>query len=127
MIRHIDHIVLTVVDIEKSVAFYEKVLKMKPVTFANGRRAVHFGQQKINFQCVGDELRNHALEGSGDLCLITDWSLDEVIAHLNACQVPILEGPVSKTGAQGEIQSVYFNDLDNNLIEVSVYPKNLSE
>lgn len=127
MIRHIDHIVLTVVDIEKAVAFYEKVLKMESVTFANDRRAVRFGQQKINFQHIGDELRNHTLEGSGDLCLITDWSLDEVIAHLKSCQVPILEGPVSKTGAQGEIQSVYFNDLDNNLIEVSVYPRSLSE
>jgi catechol 2,3-dioxygenase-like lactoylglutathione lyase family enzyme len=61
------------------------------------------------------------MEGSGDLCLITNWSMDEVIDHLKACKVTILEGPVTKSGALGPIQSVYFNDPDNNLIEVSVY------
>lgn len=124
MISHIDHIVLTVSDIEKAVAFYEQVLCMEAITFANDRRAVRFGQQKINFQKVGDELRNHALEGSGDVCLITDWPMEKVLEHLSQHKVVLLEGPVKKSGAQGEINSVYFNDLDNNLIEVSVYPSN---
>ncbi|BDX02277.1 MAG: VOC family protein [Marinomonas sp.] len=121
MISHIDHIVLTVADIDRAVVFYETVLKLKSVTFANGRKAVQFGQQKINFQLLGQELRNHAMEGAGDVCLISDWPLDDVIAHLKANKVAILEGPVSKSGAQGPIQSVYFNDPDNNLIEISVY------
>ncbi|AEF55372.1 VOC family protein [Marinomonas posidonica] len=120
MISHIDHIVLTVSDIENAVAFYEKVLEMEAITFAEGRRAVRFGEQKINFQLLGQELRNHAMEGSGDICLITHWSLEKLVAHLQACEVTIIEGPVAKSGATGPIQSVYFNDPDNNLIEVSV-------
>ncbi|WP_392386660.1 VOC family protein [Marinomonas primoryensis] len=121
MISHFDHIVLTVSDIDRAVLFYKTVLKMEPIIFANGRRAVQFGQQKINFQLLGQELRNHAMEGSGDLCLITNWTIADVVGHLKSCKVTILEGPVSKSGAQGPIQSVYFNDLDNNLVEVSVY------
>ncbi|GAA0245393.1 VOC family protein [Marinomonas primoryensis] len=121
MISHFDHIVLTVADIDRAVLFYKTVLKMEPITFANGRRAVQFGQQKINFQLLGQELRNHAMEGSGDLCLITNWTIADVVGHLKSCKVTILEGPVSKSGAQGPIQSVYFNDPDNNLVEVSVY------
>ncbi|ADZ92351.1 VOC family protein [Marinomonas mediterranea] len=120
MISHIDHIVLTVADVEQSVRFYEDVLGMEAVTFSNGRRAVKFGNQKINFHTAGQELRNHALEGSGDLCLISDWKVEEITAHLQAKQVSILEGPVEKTGATSTIISVYFNDPDNNLIEVSV-------
>ena len=122
MISHIDHVVLTVTDIEASVAFYSRVLQMKAVTFANGRRALHFGQQKINLQLLGQEPRNRAGVGSGDLCLITHWPLTQVVAHLQAEGVEIVEGPVAKTGAQGAIQSVYFLDPDQNLIEVSVYP-----
>ncbi|HOB66192.1 VOC family protein [Ottowia sp.] len=122
MISHIDHVVLTVADIERSVAFYQRVLRMQPVTFTGGRRALSFGRQKINLQTLGQELRNHAGVGSGDLCLITDWTLADVIAHLAAEGVALLEGPVAKSGAQGPIESVYFNDPDGNLIEVSVYP-----
>ncbi|TYL48386.1 VOC family protein [Marinomonas sp. IMCC 4694] len=121
MISHFDHIVLTVSDLDEAVSFYETVLKMDSIVFANGRKAVRFGQQKINFQLLGQELRNHAMEGAGDVCLITTWSMGKVIAHLTAHKVNILEGPVEKSGAQGAIQSVYFNDPDNNLIELSVY------
>ncbi|MEO9273368.1 VOC family protein [Marinomonas sp. 5E14-1] len=121
MISHFDHIVLTVANIDRAVSFYETVLHMKAITFGDGRKAVKFGQQKINLQLPGEELRNHAMEGSGDLCLITDWTMDDVIAHLKECDVSILEGPVAKSGAQGPIESVYFNDPDNNLIEMSVY------
>ncbi|MFV0681329.1 VOC family protein [Ottowia sp.] len=122
MISHIDHVVLTVADIERAVAFYARVLHMQPVTFAGGRRALQFGRQKINLQTLGQEPRNHAATGSGDLCLITTWPLERVMAHLQAENVPLLEGPVAKSGAQGAIRSVYFNDPDGNLIEVSVYP-----
>lgn len=121
MITHIDHVVLTVSDIEASVAFFKRVLLMEDSTFGNGRRALHFGKQKINLQVLGQELRNHAQTGSGDLCLITSWALDDVVAHLAQERVEILEGPVQKSGAQGPITSVYFNDLDGNLVEVSTY------
>ncbi|MDO5289837.1 MAG: VOC family protein [Pseudomonadota bacterium] len=121
MISHIDHIVLTVADIERAVAFYQRVLHMQPVTFAGGRRALAFGTQKINLQTLGQELRNRAATGSGDVCLITDWPTPRLLAHLATQGVTVLEGPVTKTGAQGPITSVYFNDPDGNLIEVSRY------
>ncbi|WP_193367264.1 VOC family protein [Pelagibius marinus] len=122
MISHIDHIVLTVRDIERAVAFYTRVLKMEAVTFAGGRRALKFGKQKINLQTLGMETRNFAGIGSGDLCLITGWEPEKVVAHLEAEDVAIVEGPVEKTGAMGPMTSVYFNDPDGNLIEVASYP-----
>lgn len=122
MISHIDHVVLTVSDIDASVRFYQRVLLMQESSFASGRKALKFGNQKINLQLLGQEPRNHARVGSGDLCLITDWSLEDVIKHLTNEHVEIIEGPVQKTGAVGLIQSVYFVDLDANLIEISVYP-----
>ena len=84
MISHIDHIVLTVADIERSVAFYVRVLGMQAVSFGNGRRALQFGQQKINLQTLGMEPRNHAAVGAGDVCLITDWPTARVLARLAA-------------------------------------------
>ena len=122
MISHIDHIVLTVADIERSVAFYVRVLGMQAVSFGNGRRALQFGQQKINLQTLGMEPRNHAAVGAGDVCLITDWPTARVLARLAAEGVPVLEGPVTMSGAQGPIESVYFNDPDGHLIDVSRYP-----
>ncbi|NIY82060.1 VOC family protein [Vibrio hepatarius] len=121
MISHIDHIVLTVSDIEQSVGFYKRVLLMQEVTFANGRKAIKFGNQKINLQLLDQEPRNRACVGAGDLCLITQWPLTDVVQHLKAENVQIIEGPVQKSGAMGAIQSVYFLDPDSNLIEVSVY------
>lgn len=121
MITHIDHIVLTVADIERSVEFYKRVLHMEESSFANGRKAVKFGNQKINFQLLGQEPRNRAQVGSGDVCLITNWTIDEVQRQLSSENVEVVEGPVEKSGANGSIQSVYFVDPDLNLIEISVY------
>ena len=121
MISHIDHLVLTVGDIEASVAFYKRALLVSDSTFANGRRALHFGNQKINLQVLGMETRNRAGVGSGDLCLVTTWPLSDVIAHLRREGIGIIEGPVAKTGAVGAMTSVYINDPDGNLIEISSY------
>ena len=121
MISHIDHLVLTVADIEASVAFYRRALLVMDSTFANGRRALHFGNQKINLQVLGMEKRNHAATGSGDLCLVTTWPLADVVAHLRGEGIEIIEGPVAKTGAAGAMMSIYFNDPDGNLIEISSY------
>jgi catechol 2,3-dioxygenase-like lactoylglutathione lyase family enzyme len=120
----LDHFVLTVRNIETTCAFYAGVLGMEVVTFGEGRKALAFGSQKINLHERGKEFEPKAGQptpGSADLCFITDASLSEVIKHLNALSVPILEGPVARTGAVGPIQSVYFRDPDGNLIEVSVY------
>lgn len=122
MINRIDHVVLTVRDIERAVVFYTRVLGLEAVTFGGGRRALRFGDQKINLQILGMETRNHAVIGSGDLCLITDWPPEKVAARLQAEGVEIVEGPVQKTGALGPMTSIYFNDPDGNLIEVARYP-----
>jgi len=121
MISHIDHVVLTVSDIESSVEFYRRVLLMEEITFAKGRKALKFGNQKINLQTLGQEPRNEAQVGSGGLCLITSWNLKDVVVHLENENVEIVEGPVAKSGAVGQIESVYFLDPDKNLVEISVY------
>jgi catechol 2,3-dioxygenase-like lactoylglutathione lyase family enzyme len=123
-IDRVDHIVLTVADLAVTCEFYSRVLGMKVVTFANDRKALAFGRQKINLHQHGKEFEPKALvptPGSADLCLIASTPLSEVASHLRACAVTILEGPVSRTGATGPIVSVYFRDPDGNLIEVSNY------
>ncbi len=121
MISHIDHLVLTVRDIERAAEFYARVLKMEVITFAGTRRALRFGDQKINLQTLGQETRNNAGIGSGDLCLITSVDTNSLLNHLAAEGVAVVEGPAEKSGATGPIVSVYFNDPDGNLIEVSKY------
>jgi catechol 2,3-dioxygenase-like lactoylglutathione lyase family enzyme len=123
-IDRIDHLVLTVFDLERTLDFYSRVLGMEPVTFAGGRRALAFGRQKLNLHQAGREFEPKALKpvpGAIDLCLITVTPLDEVIATLKSNGVAIVEGPVDKTGATGPIRSVYFRDPDGNLVEVSNY------
>lgn len=123
-IDRIDHFVLTVRDIAESCSFYSKVLGMKVVTFGGGRKALSFGLQKINLHQYGNEFEPKAAYptlGSADICLITETPLTDVITHLDAVGVPILEGPIQRTGAMGPIVSVYFRDPDSNLIEVSNY------
>jgi catechol 2,3-dioxygenase-like lactoylglutathione lyase family enzyme len=123
-IERLDHLVLTVADITKTCEFYEKVLGMETVTFGAGRKALSFGQQKINLHQAGMEFEPKAVRptpGSGDLCFITSTPVAAVIEHLKKAGVAIEEGPVPRTGATGPIQSVYFRDPDGNLIEVSNY------
>ncbi|HLX26967.1 MAG TPA: VOC family protein [Casimicrobiaceae bacterium] len=123
-IDRIDHVVMTVRDVDETCDFYSRVLGMRVVIFAGGRKALAFGRQKINLHLAGREYEPkaaHPTPGAVDLCLITTGSLDEAIARLHACNVPIIEGPIAKVGAIGPIRSVYFRDPDSNLIEVSTY------
>jgi len=117
----IDHVVLTVRDIDDAVAFYTRVLGVQAVTFAQGRRALQIGDQKINLQVLGQEQRNNAAIGSGDLCLVRETADADVLAHLATQGVEVVEGPVTKSGARGPIVSIYFNDPDGNLIELARY------
>lgn len=122
-LERLDHLVLTVADLAATERFYVDVLGMRPETF-KGRKALHFGQQKINLHQAGAEFEPKALRptpGSADVCLIARTPINAVIEHLAACGVEIEEGPVRRTGALGEITSVYFRDPDDNLIEVSNY------
>lgn len=121
-INSLDHLVLTVKDLDATIDFYTRVLGMQVVTFGKGRKALAFGTQKINLHQLGNEFEPKAQRptaGSADLCFLTDTPLTEVSAHLTACAVPILEGPVQRTGAMGAILSVYVRDPDFNLIEIA--------
>lgn len=123
-IDRLDHLVLTVADIDATCEFYHRALAMEVVTFGPGRKALAFGRQKINLHRQGHEFEPKAdrpTPGSADLCFITETPLDDVLAHLSAAGVAVIEGPVDRTGATGQIRSVYFRDLDANLIEVSNY------
>jgi len=127
MIDRIDHIVLTTRDRDACIRFYTGVLGMKLEKFrtpTEERLALKFGAQKINLHEWGREFtpRAHvAVPGSLDLCFISSVPLQEVVERLNAANIKIIEGPVSKTGANGPIRSVYVRDPDLNLVEISVY------
>ncbi|MNQ48127.1 Virulence protein [compost metagenome] len=125
MLERLDHLVLTVADIPRTLDFYQRVLGMRHETFGNGRHALVFGQQKFNLHQAGKEFEPkaaHPAPGAIDLCLITHWPIEQVQEHLVEQGVTVEEGPVMRTGALGPIESVYFRDPDGNLIEVSRYP-----
>jgi catechol 2,3-dioxygenase-like lactoylglutathione lyase family enzyme len=124
-IASLDHLVLTVADIARTLSFYSRVLGMQPQRFMSGgveRHALAFGSQKFNLHQsdhVLDPNVRHATPGSADLCLLTETPIADVAAHLAACEVPVILGPVRRTGAVHPLLSVYFYDPDDNLIEVS--------
>ena len=122
----LDHLVLTVQDLKKSVEFYTDVLGMEAIEFrpSDGsiRWALGFGSQKINLHQAGQEFAPHAkvpTKGSADLCFLSDEPLAQWQAHLENNQVSIIEGPIARTGATGPILSIYIADPDGNLIEIS--------
>jgi catechol 2,3-dioxygenase-like lactoylglutathione lyase family enzyme len=122
MIVHLDHLVLTTIDRAACVDFYTRVLGMTLETFAGGRSALRFNRQKINIHERGHEFEPKAhlpVPGALDLCFIADQPLDNVIAHLQSCAWPIIEGPVERTGATHKLRSIYVRDPDLNLIEIA--------
>ena len=121
VIDHLDHLVLTVADIDATIAFYTAALGMEVVTFGK-RKALRFGEQKINLHQAGKEFEPkaaHPTPGSGDLCFITKTPIEDVVSHLKALHHSIEVGPVERDGAVGAIRSVYLRDPDFNLIEIS--------
>lgn len=123
-IDHLDHLVLTVQDIQATCDFYSRVLGMQVITFGEDRKALQFGNQKINLHQKGKEFdpkAQHPVPGSADLCFITLVPLEQVITHLQSCHISLISGPVKRTGATRPILSVYFRDPDGNLLEVANY------
>lgn len=123
-IDRIDHLVLTVNNIEVTCEFYGRVLGMQRVELASGRIALAFGQQKINLHSAGNEYDPTAQRpspGSADICFIAATPISDAVASLQAEKVEVIEGPGPKSGATGPITSIYFRDPDGNLIEVSNY------
>jgi catechol 2,3-dioxygenase-like lactoylglutathione lyase family enzyme len=124
LIDNLDHLVLTVGDITESCRFYSHVLGLEIITFGDERKALLVGEQKINLHQAGQELSPCAKKptpGSADLCFISPQTIDEIYAHLAACDVPVELGPVPRTGVLGAMISLYFRDPDGNLIEISHY------
>ena len=120
-IERIDHLNITVADIDRSMAFYKKVLGMEAETIAEGRAALLFGQQKIHLDAAGGPM---AMTGDkrmpAHICFVTETPVTDIKAHLARCDVPVrMEGP--RAGAIGTIQSVYIDDPDGNSIEISHY------
>jgi catechol 2,3-dioxygenase-like lactoylglutathione lyase family enzyme len=123
-IERLDHLVLTVANIDRTCEFYTRILGMEVIHFGEGRTALKFGQQKINLHPadrVPGLVADKPTPGSGDLCFITTVPLAEVMTHLERCGVPVVAGPGARAGAIGTIQSVYIRDPDQNLVEISNY------
>jgi len=127
-VDRIDHLVLTVRDIEGTTRFYERALGLEREFFrgpeGQPRHALRFGSQKINLQDATTETPTKARAptlGAGDFCLIATRPLEEVLAHLRAEGITVEAGPVPRTGALGPMRSVYFRDPDGNLVEVAEY------
>ena len=121
-VTSIDHLVLTVRDLERTVAWYGQVAGMRHITFGEGRHALAFGEQKINLHVQGSEIEPYAAlptPGSGDLCFLLDGPLDEAARVLREAGVAIELGPIAREGAAGALESLYVRDPDGNLVELS--------
>lgn len=124
MINHLDHLVLTTTDQNACIDFYTHVLKMKLITFGEQRYALQFGEQKINIHQYGKEFEPKAhlpVPGSLDLCFISNTPINQIMTFIQQQGVEIIEGPVKRTGAMGEILSIYIRDPDLNLIKIANY------
>jgi catechol 2,3-dioxygenase-like lactoylglutathione lyase family enzyme len=123
-VEGLDHLVLTVADLDATTTFYERALGMKGVVFGEGRRALEYGSGKINLHEVGREIEPKAAvptSGSADLCFTVGQEMEDVEEHLRSNGVELLQGPVERTGAFGPMTSVYLRDPDGNLVELSKY------
>ena len=121
-LEKLDHLVLPVSDIDRMAEFYTKHLGMHKRTFGNGRVALHFGDQKINLHPAGWNYEPKAavsIAGSADLCFIAVEPVEAIRLVLEESGIDIIEGPIRRTGAIGELCSIYFRDPDGNLIELS--------
>ena len=124
MIRALDHLVLTVRDLEATIRFYRDGLKMEVRRFGDDgeRVALYFGAQKINLHEQGKEFEPKAerpTPGSADLCFLTDRPVAELKAELEAAGLRLIEGPIERSGAVAPILSIYLRDPDGNLVEIA--------
>lgn len=117
----LDHIVLCVANVERTIAFYRDIVGLQPREERPGKWSLHFGTQKISLQDAKTvpDLAKGTLPGTGNFCLLTTSPISDVVDKLLQNEVEILAGPDERIGAAGTILSVYFHDPDGNLVEVS--------
>lgn len=117
----LDHIVLCVTDVDRTIAFYREVLGMEPREERPGKWSLYFGANKISLQDArtAPEIARATVPGSGNFCVLTDEPVDRVADALRQREIEIVAGPDERAGATGKIRSVYFRDPDGNLVEVS--------
>ncbi|AKH89526.1 VOC family protein [Edwardsiella tarda] len=123
VITGIDHVVITVEDVEQTLAFYVDGLGMT-LDRRNDRLALTFGNQKINIHRRKAEFTPAARQvtyGSLDICLLAQGDIQQIKRELEARGLTIELGVVPRTGACGPIDSLYLRDPDGNLVEISVY------
>ena len=127
-LEKIDHIVITVKDLNTTIDFYTNILGMKLEKFFTSshenqiRYAVTFGSQKINIHEQKKPIKPNALNptsGSMDICFISNNKINDWVNYLVKKGINIEIGPEKKTGALGPILSIYVRDPDFNLIEIS--------
>jgi len=121
-IESLDHLVLTVADMAASIAFYTRGLGCAEVSYGAGRKALRFGDQKINLHPSGGEFKPnaaHAVPGSADLCFVSTTPVADWMAHLAREGIAVELPPSRRVGAVGTLLSIYLRDPDDNLIEIS--------
>ena len=124
LVESLDHLVLTVEDIERTCSFYETALGLERETFGEDRTALRFGRQKINLHPNPSPIDTKAgrpTPGSADICFIAAVPLDQVRQTLDAAGIPLVTGPVARVGALGPVTSLYIRDPDENLVEIATY------
>lgn len=121
MLLGLDHLVVTVTDIPRAVDFYTRVLGLETRYRDAERVDLMLDDMALRLRYSDTPVSLKAAQptsGSLDLCVRSVLPLDEVQAHLEALQIPIETGPVSRQGANGPITSLYLRDPDGNLIEI---------
>jgi catechol 2,3-dioxygenase-like lactoylglutathione lyase family enzyme len=122
-VERIDHLVLTVRDIDETCNFYKDILGMEVEEFSARKKALKFGNQKLDLRQKGRGFEPQAhlpTPGAIDICFIVTDAIEQVKTELENKKIQI-EGIVERRGAAGKVTSIYFRDPDQNLIEVCNY------
>ena len=124
-ITALDHVVLHVADVERSIGFYHGILGMPVERLDEFRRGdVPFPSIRVSADSIIDLFPNDSGERNAvvdHICLVTDSPISEVQSVLGSAGVAIQHGPVENFGARGTATSVYVLDPDGNRVELRNY------
>ncbi|UQS84400.1 VOC family protein [Apilactobacillus apisilvae] len=123
-VKDIDHITIFVRDLEKTMRFYHEVFDLPILTFDESKLEFQLGKQKLIFLTIISSDNNNPKNpsaGSSKFCIIAKDSLSDITSHLANYGVEIIDGPKKVSGANGEMNSIYVNDPEQNVIEICEY------